>query len=682
MITTQSECAKQPSHASIPGDHVNLRKFVRETWRLRARLAAIAAEMTLVAVAYVIAIRVLEPFEATGWPRQVIYGLGYLLVLRFAAFLYFGTFKSMQRHAGIADAIRIGEAVVASSVAFGLFSLVWMRGAEIPAVFFVLDGAVLLFWLFLMHFAFRVVQAQRALGRTKGKRVVIVGAGDAGATVTRELALDGRSAFRPVAILDDDPVKQGANICGIPVAGGLGDLTRVVREKDADEILVCIPSASRAQTRRVLMSCLECQVPVRMLPSVNQLVDGRVSQKDLRRIEVEDVLPRDPVENDPAMVQSVVGGKVVLVTGAGGTIGSELCRQIAAANPRMLLLLDKSENGLFYTHLDLLERFPQVPMKPLLVDIVRNEAVRALFTEEKPEIVFHAAAHKHVGLLEIHPKEAIRNNVLGTRNLLLAAADGGVQSFVNISTDKAVNPRCFMGLSKKLTEMMTREVACGRSMRFMSVRFGNVAGSNGSVLRIFWDHVETGKPLRVTDPCATRYFMRISEAVGLIFRAAALGKGGETFILEMGEPVNIYELARTVSLFSGLVPEEELPIEFIGLRQGEKLHEELWEEWEEPRATEVGQILIISKTRAANYSVVEEADSLEAMLDRASFASLERRLCEMVPSFAKNREQRRPTPARQAAPAQPWQPKEPRVTEVPLGERSVFALDSQGAEPA
>lgn len=680
MTTSQFACQEQ-STSSKGRDFLEVVRVLRDAWRFRARFAVIVSEMILVVASYLIATKMLEVSEPGGWSRKILYGLAYLLVFRLAAFLYFGTFKSMLRHVGMADAIRIGEAVVLSSLAFAAFSSLWMRPLYIPARFYVFDGVLLLCLLFVMHFAFRAIQVQRALGRTKGRRVVIVGAGDAGATVTRELALDATSHFLPVMILDDDPMKHGANICGVPVMNGVSRLTQVVREKDADEILICIPSATRAETRRILMSCLECQVPVRMLPSVGQLVDGRVSQKDLRRIEIEDVLPRDPVENDPAMISAVVGGKVVLVTGAGGTIGSELCRQIAAAGPRMLLLLDKSENGLFYTHLDLMERFPQVPMKPLLVDIVRGEAVRTLFAEEKPEVVFHAAAHKHVGLLELHPKEAIRNNVLGTRNLLLAAAMVRVESFVNISTDKAVNPSCFMGLSKKLTEMMTREVAISQSMRFMSVRFGNVAGSNGSVLRIFWDHVQTGKALRVTDPCATRYFMRISEAVGLIFRAAALGKGGETFILEMGQAVNIYELARTVSLFAGLVPEEELPIEFIGLRQGEKLHEELWEEWEEPRATEVGKILIISKTRRPPFRILEEANKLEAMLEGASFATLERYLCQLVPSFANNRE-KRTTTLRPLAPAHPWQPKQTRVTEVPLDETSVFALDSQEAEPA
>jgi FlaA1/EpsC-like NDP-sugar epimerase len=491
-----------------------------------------------------------------------------------------------------------------------------------------------------MHFGLRIFRAQKALARRAGKRAVILGAGNAGATVTRALALNPDSRILPVAILDDDPLKQGAEICGVPVIGGLDRLKQVIREKNAEEILVCIPSASRVQTKAILMSCLECQIPVRLLPSVRELAGGVVSQRDLRSVQVDDVLRREEISCDPAAAISVVGDKVVLVTGAGGTIGSELSRQIAAANPRLLLLLDKSENNLFYTHLEISERYPNVATKPLLIDVVRKELVEKVFAEEKPEIVFHAAAHKHVGLLEMHPKEAIRNNVLGTRNMLLAAAEAEVERFVNISTDKAVNPRCFMGLSKKLTEMLTREISKTRSKRFMNVRFGNVAGSSGSVLKIFWDQVQQGKPLRVTDPSATRYFMRVSEAVYLIFRAAALGKGGETFILEMGEPVNIYELARTVSLVSGFVPEEELPIEFVGLREGEKLHEELWEDWEDPRPTELGQILVISQTSKPPFSVLQEADKLEELLASADSEQLEERLAELVPAFSANRQQK------------------------------------------
>lgn len=610
---------------------------IQDIWHGRMRIAAVCAEMALVVVAYLGAILIFRGVQGDAWAGHAVHALPYLLIIRFGAFLYFGTFKSMARHAGIADAIRLAEAVLVGSLIFAGASVLWRRPLHLSASFYAVDTSLLLACLFAMHFGFRMFQAQRAMSRREGKRAVILGAGYAGATVTRNLAFDGTSSVFPVAILDDDPLKHGADICGVPVLGGLNELKKIVREKEVDEIFVCIPSASRAQTRQILTNCLECQVPVRLLPSVSQLVDGRVSQRDLRSIEIDDLIQRDEISYDAAAVTSVVGGKVVLVTGAGGTIGSELSRQIAAANPRRLLLLDKSENSLFYSHLEISERFPDVEIKPLLVDITQKDLICGIFAEERPEIVFHAAAHKHVGLLEMHPMEAIRNNVLGTRNLLLCSAENNVDRFVNVSTDKAVNPRCFMGLSKRVTEMMTQEVARTYAKRFINVRFGNVAGSSGSVLTIFRDQVEKGQPLRVTDPCATRYFMRVSEAVFLIFRAAALGKGGDTFILEMGQPINIYQLARTVSLASGLIPEEELPIEFVGLRQGEKLHEELWEEGEDPLPTEMGQIFVISKAKRPAFSPVKEASDLEALLEAGGdVETMTKRLRRLVPSFSPN----------------------------------------------
>lgn len=651
----------------------------KDLWQSRMRLAAVCAELILVFVAFAAAVWALERSHGVLWARHTMAALPSLMIISLGAFLFFGTYRSMSRHAGITDAIRIGEAVVATSLAFAAVVLVWPSPLHLAASFYLLNGGFLLALLFAMHFGVRICRVQKALGRRAGKRAIVIGAGNAGATVTRDLALDAGSRVLPVAILDDDPTKRGAEICGVPVVADIDNLERIARAKNADEILVCIPSATRAETRRILMKCLECQVPVRVLPTVTAIAERRVSPRDLRALQIDDLLLRDEISYDSEVVSSVVGGKVVLVTGAGGTIGSELSRQVAAANPRLLLLLEKSENSLFYTHLEITERWPSVPVKPLLADIVQADLIRRVFAEEKPQIVFHAAAHKHVGLLEMHPAEAIRNNVLGTRNVLLGAADCGTERFVNVSTDKAVNPSCFMGLSKKLTEMLTREIAAAKSKRFMSVRFGNVAGSSGSVLKLFWDQVQQGKPLRVTDPSATRYFMRVSEAVYLIFRAAAIGHGGETFILEMGEPLNIYELARRVSLASGFVPEDELPIEFVGLRKGEKLHEELWEDWEDPRPTVVGPILEISQTKKQNFSVLEEAAKLERLLASDQYDMLEPHLSRLVPSFSAKRQQQKAQP-RSEAPL-PFRNRNAEGAEVE-SRTSLIVLNARKVEPA
>jgi FlaA1/EpsC-like NDP-sugar epimerase len=353
---------------------------------------------------------------------------------------------------------------------------------------------------------------------------------------------------------------------------------------------------------------------VRTLPSISELMDGTVSRQDLRRPRIEDLLQREEVQFDVRETRKVVGGKTVLVTGAGGSIGSELCRQIAEANPRKLLLLDKSENSLFYVHLEMSERLGANRVKPLLVDLVYPDRVRDALRDEHLDVVFHAAAHKHVGLLELHPHEAIRNNVLGTRNIAEAALECGVTRFVNISTDKAVSPQNYMGLSKKITELCIQELAATTGGRFSSVRFGNVAGSTGSVLRLFWDQIRKGAPIRVTDPRAARYFMSVPEAVHLILRAAALGTGGETFVFDMGEPLNIYELAKTMMLFSGLRPDEDLPIEFTGLKTGEKVNEELWERWERPVPTECERILVIRQENVCARGILAQVRTMEELL--------------------------------------------------------------------
>jgi len=377
---------------------------------------------------------------------------------------------------------------------------------------------------------------------------------------------------------------------------------------------------------------------VRTLPSLSELVDGRVSRRDLRRPRIEDLLQREGIRVDVQQTRRIVGGKVVLVTGAGGSIGSELCRQIAEAGPRMLLLLDKSENSLFYVHRATCEQLGAERVKPLLADLVYKDRLREILRQERPEIIFHAAAHKHVGLLELHPQEAIRNNVLGTRNLAEAALECGTSRLVNISTDKAVSPRSYLGLSKKITELCVQELARIHGAKFSSVRFGNVAGSTGSVLRLFWEQIQKGGPIRVTDPRATRYFMSVPEAVHLILRAAALGNGGETFVFDMGEPLNIYELAKTMMLFAGLKPERDLAIEFTGLNKGEKISEELWEEWERPAATENERIMVVEQRNPQTAGILRKIERMEKYLAREDCEGLLNYLAEFAPEFKKGRQ--------------------------------------------
>ena len=362
----------------------------------------------------------------------------------------------------------------------------------------------------------------------------------------------------------------------------------------------------------------------------------RVFPHGRRMPSIKELLQREEVRVDARETRKIVGGETVLVTGAGGSIGLELCRQIVHGGPRKLLLLDKAENSLFYANLEASERLGAARVNPLLANLLDAQGMKEILRNERPDIIFHAATHKHVGLLERQPQEAIRNNVLGTRNIAVAALESGVGRFVNISTDKAVNPRNYMGLSKKVTELCIQELARQGATRFSNVRFGNVAGSTGSVLRLFWEQIERGGPLRVTDPRATRYFMSVTEAVHLILRAAALGQGGETFVFDMGEPLNIYELARTMALSAGLKPEEDLEIEFTGLGEGEKLAEELWEAWERPMPTESERILAI-RDENARRGVLEEIRQMEDYLAQGDRRGLLKYIHGIFPEFGWNR---------------------------------------------
>lgn len=598
------------------------------------------AELALATASYSASVFILR--DGRHWTAALwLPTLPIVLGFRFLGFFFGGLHKSSLRYAGLYDFTKIVETVSASSLVIFFFVRYFQISRGFPPLgLFVLDWALLQFLLCGLHFGARIYRSQQAFIRRRGKRgkrVVIVGAGDAGSSVLQELASDPEASCYPVAVLDDNRQTHGSRICGIPVVGGTKDLDRAVRMTGADEVLICVPSATRSEMNRILTVCCKSNVPVRTLPTLAEIIDGRATPRDLRSVSIEDLLQRDELRPDPKEAAQVVGGKVVLVTGAGGSIGSELSRQVAAAEPQTLLLIEKTENSLFYIHSDLRERFPSLAIKPLLLDMTQRDSINEVFNRERPEVVFHAAAHKHVGLLELHPREAIRNNVLGTRNVALAALQSGASHFVNISTDKAVYPENYMGLSKKLTELCIQELSSSRSTRFMNVRFGNVAGSAGSVLGIFWNQIQEGKPLQVTDPRATRYFMSIPEAVYLILRAAKQGRGGETFVLEMGEPVNIYELAKSLSLLAGLAPGKEIPIHFVGLRDGEKVEEELWEAWEQPAPTSQKGILSVYGRHPQATGILEKIERLEAYLRADDPDGLFGYLHDLFPDFATDR---------------------------------------------
>jgi len=620
----------------------------REQW-LRGTLSAgrnvfvLLVELLLVTISFELS---MSHFESRLAPLEIgeaaILIVVLVLVFRGAALIAFGVCERSFRHAGLSDAIAIAKAVAVSSVALyaACFGLKTHFDVVPPGGFFLADAATLFLMLSTFQFSARIYHFfvdTAGTSAAAAKRVVIIGAGDAGVSVLRELLDMPRSGIVPVALVDDDPMKRGTLICGVPVVGGLPNLAAVLSEFQASEVLVCIPSATSSQRKRILAACRKGGVPIRTLPGVVSLLDNRASMRDLRSITIEDLLQRDEFVPDRNLTSQLVAAKVVLVTGAGGSIGSELCRQIAAACPRRLVLVDKSENSLFYCHLGIQEACPGLEIIPVLGDVTDDHFVRTTMLQGRPNLVFHAAAFKHVGMMELHPDQAIRNNVLGTRNVLLAATDAGAEIFVNVSTDKAVNPRCYMGLSKKLAELFVKESDARHRTRCMSVRFGNVAGSTGSVLRIFSEQIRQGKPLHVTDPHATRYFMSIPEAVFLILCAASLGKGGETFIFDMGEPVNIYELARTLMLFAGVMPGEELPIHFTGLKDGEKVAEELWDGWEVPESTDNSRIFKLAGSNPLSIDIFSAVGRFHEFIAAHDHAGLVQYIAELVPGFAQQR---------------------------------------------
>ena len=616
---------------------LSLRILSQAALHLRRRLTrclVLIAETLLAVLSFLLAALLFAEHFGLSWVHATLLAsLPLLILVRLASFLFCGLWKRSIRAAGIPDLICIVKTVLLGSLGFSILAPIDFLDFPFPKALVFIDGVLLLSLLGVLHFGFRVYNAHLAACRTSGRRFLIVGAGDAASSVVRELATDRDSPGRPVAVVDDDPNKLGSTLGGVSVLGTIDDLPRLVLEFHADEVILCIPSATRSQMRRILASSREAGVPVRTLPTLAELVNASASRRHLREVRIEDLLQRDEIHSDPGLIRSVVGGRTILVTGAGGSIGSELCRQIAAAGVGKLLLVEKSENSLFYIHLELREAFPDVPVEPLLLDVVHRDAVLDLFLQARPDVVFHAAAHKHVHLMELYPHEAICNNVLGTRNVALAAHQFRASQFINISTDKAVNPCSFMGLSKKITELCIQQLARTSTTRFMNVRFGNVAGSTGSVLRLFCDQIQRGGPIVVTDPRATRFFMTLSEAVCLILHAAAQGFGGETFVFDMGEPLNIFQLACTLSLFAGLAPGKDVPIQFVGLRAGEKLAEELWETWEMPRATTHPRIRVISSFDPLSNRILDYIAELEHLLAVKDHGRLLASLRRLFPAF-------------------------------------------------
>lgn len=411
--------------------------------------------------------------------------------------------------------------------------------------------------------------------RGSARRFLIVGAGNAGEALLREMLRRKDVQYDVVGFIDDNPAKIGMSIHGIAVLGNVDQLPEICKKQNIDEIAIAIPSASRRQLRRVVQVCQGTKLRFSTVPSLTDIASGKLRVSQMRDVDINDLLGRDVVKLDLGEIEKYIKNRVILVTGAGGSIGSEMCRQVCAFGPKLLLLVEQAENPLFFIEGELRRNFPDVSMQALICDITDKSRVEQIFAAYRPEVVIHAAAHKHVPLMEINPGEAVKNNVIGTRTVADTADAYGAASFVMISTDKAVNPTSIMGSTKRVAEMYIQDLNNTSKTRFVTVRFGNVLGSNGSVVPIFKQQIAAGGPVTVTHPEMRRYFMTIPEASQLVLQAATMGEGGEIFVLDMGEPVKIVDLARELITLSGFRPGEDIEIQFAGLRPGEKLFEEL-----------------------------------------------------------------------------------------------------------
>jgi FlaA1/EpsC-like NDP-sugar epimerase len=457
--------------------------------------------------------------------------------------------------------------------------------------------------------------------RADARSVLIVGAGDGGRLLLREMLRNRELGYNPVGFVDDDPTKRRIRIDGVRVLGSTHELSKILDEVEPDEVMIAIPSAPGTLRARVVGACRHRGIPVRTMPTVFELLQGGSSTvvRQIRDVRVEDVLGREPVRFELDRVGRYLNGEVVMVTGAGGSIGSELCRQISRVAPRRLVLVDHAEDNLFRIQRELEDDRHVNPsvLAAVLADCKEEERMREVFAEHRPTVVFHAAAYKHVGLMELNPVEAVRNNALATRVVARVAGDHGAKRFVLVSTDKAVEPATVMGASKALAEFAVEaESARYPQTRFATVRFGNVLGSSGSVVPIFRAQIAKGGPVTVTDERMTRFFMTIPEAVQLIIRSGSLGQGGEIFVLDMGEPVSIMQLARQMIELSGLRPDEDIAIEVVGRRPGEKLHEQLFNPYERPQPTPVGKIQIARREPL-------EPEVVDAMFDEVGLLVLE-----------------------------------------------------------
>ena len=522
--------------------------------------------------------------------------IGIDILITLVVYYVFKLYKSMWRYASIIEVRRLLLAVYCSDF-LRMLLYVFVLKVELPRSWYFLEPCMLLILSSTLRFLYRGMRSMKNDNSFFEQdkhliNVMIIGAGEAGNMLLREIKRSSHLPMRVVCFIDDDPLKQGYYMNDVPIVGNRNSIGEMVKKYEVDEIYIALPSASINERRELMTICNDTGCKIKLLPGIYQLMNGEVKVSKLRNVEIEDLLGRDPISVNMNQIASYVENRTVMVTGGGGSIGSELCRQVAARHPRKLIIVDIYENNAYDIQMELRNTHPELNLDVRIASIRDGEKIDALFNELRPEVVYHAAAHKHVPLMEDSPNEAIKNNVFGTLNVVRAADKYHVKRFVQISTDKAVNPTNIMGASKRMCEMIIQAFSRHSRTVFTAVRFGNVLGSNGSVIPLFKKQIAHGGPVTVTDKNIIRYFMTIPEAVSLVMQAGIFAKGGEIFVLDMGEPVKIDDLARNLIKLSGFTPDVDIPIIYTGLRPGEKLYEELLMDEEGLQKTENGSIFI------------------------------------------------------------------------------------------
>jgi len=557
-----------------------------------------------------------------------------VLVVKPLVFFSIGFYQSMWRYASLQDGIEIFKGVTLASI-IAVASVFFLRQfAPIPRSIFLLDWILLFTLIASSRLIWRIYRETYVIDRScTGPRALIVGAGEAGSLLLKEIRRHPNTAYNILGFVDDDPDKKGMKLHGISVLGPSRKLKEYIRIYEIQDVIIAMPSADGKTIRNIVDSCKNANVTFKTLPSIGELIDGTLSISQIKNVEIEDLLGRKAVVLDKEQIGSYLTGKRILVTGAAGSIGSEICRQVAIFKPSKLILLDQAETPLYEIEKELVAHFPNLRILPLIADIQDSNLVEQTFEEFMPQVVFHAAAYKHVPMMEYNPAQAVLNNVFGSKNVADAAHRFKVQNFVMISTDKAVNPTNVMGATKRAAETYIQALSLASSTKFTTVRFGNVLGSNGSVIPLFKDQIAKGGPVTVTDKRVIRYFMTIPEATQLVLQAGSMGNGSEILVLDMGEPVRIVDLAEELIRLSGLTPYVDIDITFTGLRPGEKLFEELLIDGENILPTEHQKIKLLAPVSVDMVPVKIELELMVTAARTNDISTLMSSLRRLIPEF-------------------------------------------------